>query len=145
MRLRECFQKRLLRKERPDSKKSERSMQVAETRLDEAERALKHGLLDSTIILAYTAMFHAARAILFRDGIVEKSHVCLVEYLRETYANSGKLSESLVNALDTLRVDRHETLYGLETRSSRKEAQHSIRKAKEFLDAVREFVESSQT
>jgi uncharacterized protein (UPF0332 family) len=145
MKLRECFQKRLLRKERPDSERSKRSVQVAEAKLDEAERALNHGLFDSTIILAYTAMFHAARAILFRDGIVEKSHVCLIEYLRETYVNNGKLSAALINALDTLRVDRHETLYGLEARSSRKEAQHSVKKAKEFLDTVRKFMKIPQT
>lgn len=78
MKLNECFRKRLLRKERPDSEKSERSIEVAEAKLNEAKRAFSHGLLDATIVLAYTTMFHAARAILFKDGIVEKSHVCLM-------------------------------------------------------------------
>jgi uncharacterized protein (UPF0332 family) len=60
---------RLLRRERPDREKSRRSIQVAETKINEAEKAFKHELMDATIILAYTATFHAARAILFNDGI----------------------------------------------------------------------------
>lgn len=142
MRLRECFDKRLLRKERPDIERSKRSMEVAEAKLDEAEKALSHKLFDATIILAYTAMFHAARAILFRDGIVEKSHVCLIEYLRETYVNSGKLSEVTINTLNTLRIDRHETLYGLEAKSDEKEAKYSLGKAKEFFATIKRLMKT---
>ena len=143
MKLKECFEKRLLRRERPDLEKSERSMEVAETKLDEAGEALSHKLFDATIILAYTAMFHAARAILFRDGVVEKSHICLVEYLRETYVNTGKLSEATVNTIDALRIDRHETLYGLDAKSNAKEAKYSLEKAKEFLGTIKKLMKNS--
>jgi len=142
MKLKECFEKRLLRRERPDLEKGERSMEMAETKLDEAEKALSHNLFDATIILAYTAMFHAARAILFRDGVVEKSHVCLIEYLRETYVNSGKLSEVTINTLNTLRIDRHETLYGLEAKSNEKEARYSLEKAKEFFATIKKLMKT---
>lgn len=76
MRLDECFKKRLLRRERPDLEKCKRSIEVAAAKLDGAQRAFKHGLPDATVVLAYTAMFHAARAILFRDGVVEKPYLC---------------------------------------------------------------------
>jgi len=137
MRLNECFRKRLLRRDRPDLEKSKRSIEVAEAKLKEAERAFSHGLLDATVVLAYTAMFHAARAILFKDGIVEKSHVCLIVYLREEYVNTGRLSESLINTLDSIRIDRHETLYGLETESSEKDARYCLNKAREFLSTIK--------
>ena len=78
MRLNACFRKRLLRRERPDVEKSRRSIEVAQAKLNAAEQAFSHGLLDATVVLAYTTMFHAARAILFKDGIIEKSHVCLI-------------------------------------------------------------------
>ena len=142
MKLKECFDKRLLRKERPDLEKSKRSIEVAEFKLRETKRALSHKLFDPTIILAYTAMFHAARAVLYRDGITEKSHVCLIEYLRERYVNTGKLSEAAVNALDTLRIDRHEALYGLETKSNEKEARYSLEKVKEFLATVKKLTKN---
>ncbi|MBL7168037.1 HEPN domain-containing protein [Candidatus Bathyarchaeota archaeon] len=106
-------------------------------KLEEAEKALRAGLPDATVILAYTAMFHAARGVLFRDGIVERSRVCLIEYLRERYVKTGRMSEALINTLNTARVDRHEALYGLETRSSEREAKHSLRRAEEFLSMVK--------
>ena len=89
------------------------------------------------MILANTAMFHAARAVLFRDGIVERSHVCLIEYLKDRYVKTGRMSEALINTLNAARVDRHETLYGLETRSNEGEAEHSLRRAREFLSMVK--------
>jgi len=135
--IRECFERRLLRVDRPDPRRSGRSMEVSEAKLDEAEKALRYGLLDATVILAYTAMFHAARAVLFRDGVVERSHVCLIEYLKERYVKTGRMSEALINTLNTARVDRHETLYGLETRSSEREAKHSLQRAREFLSMVK--------
>lgn len=140
MRLSECFERRLLRHERPDLEKSRRSVEVAEAKIKQARRASEVGLLDATVILAYTAMFHAARAILFRDGIVEKSHPCVIEYLREKYVKTGRLSEAFTNTLDHMRIDRHETLYGLETESSEKEAEYSLAKAGEFLSAVEAFL-----
>lgn len=141
MRLNECFKKRLLRRERPDLEKSKRSIEVAGAKLNEAERAFNHGLLDATVVLAYTTMFHAARAILFKDGIIEKSHVCLIEYLREKYVNTGRLSGSLINTLNSIRIDRHETLYGLKTESSEKDAGYCLNKAKEFLSTVKNMLE----
>lgn len=137
MRLDECFKKRLLRRERPDLEKCKRSIEVAAAKLDGAQRAFKHGLPDATVVLAYTAMFHAARAILFRDGVVEKSHICVVEYLKEKYVKPGRLSGYLVNDLDSIRIDRHETLYGLETEGSKKDAEHCLNRAKEFLSTVK--------
>ena len=112
-------------------------MEVSEAKLEEAEKALRYGLPDATVILAYTAMFHAARAVLFRDGIVERSHVCLIESLKERYVKTGRMSEALINTLDSARVDRHETLYGLETRSSERGAKHSLQRAREFLSIVK--------
>lgn len=138
MNLRECFRRRLLRRVKPDTAKSTRSLEVASTKLEEAERALKNELFDATIILSYTAMFHAARALLFRDGIVEKSHVCLIEYLRAEYVRKARLRAALVNTLDSLRIDRHETIYGLETKGGAKEAEYAVRKAKEFLEGARQ-------
>ena len=137
MNVRECFEKRLLREDRPDPRRSGRSMEVSEAKLEEAEKALRAGLPDATVILAYTAMVHAARGVLFRDGIVERSHVCLIEYLKERYVKTGRMSEALITTLDSARVDRHEALYGLETRSSEREAKHSLRRAEEFLSMVK--------
>jgi uncharacterized protein (UPF0332 family) len=59
-------------------------------------------------------MFHAARALLFRDGITERSHICIILYLQENYVKPGKLEQGFVNALNSLRIERHNEFYGLE-------------------------------
>ena len=144
MNVRECFEKRLLWEDRPDLRRSDRSMEVAEAKLEEAEKALVYGLLDATVILAYTAMFHTARAVLFRDGVIERSHICLIEYLKEKYVKTGRMSEALINTLDSARVDRHEILYGLETRSSEREAEYSLQRAKDFISMVKSILKRPQ-
>ncbi len=136
MNLEECFRRRLLRKERPDIEKARRSLQVSKAKLEQAERAHGHHLDDASLVLSYTSMFHAARSLLFKDGIVEKSHVCLAEYLREEYARKGLLSEGFVNSLDLMRTDRHEAIYGLETTVTRDQAEKAIRQCKEFIEAA---------
>jgi len=140
MNLRECFDKRLLRREKPSLDRSIRSIEVAGSKLEEAEKALEHDLTDAAIVLSYTSMFHAARALLFRDGVVEKSHICLIEYLRENYVKAGRMSEAFVNAFDFLRVERHETLYGLETRSGRRDAEYGLKRTKEFVSMIKDLL-----
>ncbi|MBS7643817.1 hypothetical protein KEJ26_04520 [Candidatus Bathyarchaeota archaeon] len=41
-------------------------------------------------MLAYSAMFHAARSLLIRDGVGEKSQVCVVRYLEDEYAKKER-------------------------------------------------------
>jgi uncharacterized protein (UPF0332 family) len=143
--LEECFQRRLLRKERPDPQKAERSLQVSTAKLEQAQKSYTHQLYDACLVLAYTSMFHAARSILFRDGIVEKSHVCLVEYLRHEYSRKGLISEGFVNSLDRMRIDRHEAIYGLETSVTRDQANHAIMQSREFIEAVKRLISINKT
>ncbi|MDD4446734.1 MAG: HEPN domain-containing protein [Methanothrix sp.] len=46
----------------------------------------------SAISSAYLAVFHSARAVLFRDGVREKSHYCIGLYLQR-YVEDGTLEE----------------------------------------------------
>ncbi len=89
-------------------------------------------------------MFHAARAILFRNGIIEKSHVCLVEYMRQEYSKKGLISEGYVNSLDRMRTDRHEAIYGLETSVTGHQADHAISQCRQFIGAVRKLISSNK-
>ncbi len=111
MRLDDCFRRRLLRADRPDKKKAGRSVEIAEEKLKRAVMFLKDGIYDACILYGYMAMFHAARAILFKDGLVEKSHACLIAYLREKY--SSIIPAGILNAMDAYRLERHEVMYGM--------------------------------
>ncbi len=84
------------------------------------------------MVLSYTAMFHAARAILFSDGIKERSHECIPIYLRQSYPGlSGQ-----ANTLNSYRLYRHEALYGLDYDPVEEDAVAAVKFAKEFLSAV---------
>ncbi len=130
----DCFGERMLRKIRPDAEKSRVSLAVAEAKLSRAEEAFRFGMFDLSLIASYTAMFHAARAVLYRDGIQEKSHLCAIMYLRANY--SGSIGAGPINSLDAHRIERHDAIYGLGTAVTKDDAETSIADARELLDAV---------
>jgi len=140
MNLDECFKRRLLRKDKPDPQRAHRSIEVAEAKLEQAQKAHAHELHDASLVLAYTAMFHSARALLFADGIIEKSHVCLVEYLRSEYSRKGVISEGLVNSLDRMRIDRHEAVYGLEVSVRSTQAANDLKESEQFIQAAKHLL-----
>jgi len=74
-------------------------------------------------------MFHAARAILFRDGVKERSHECIPIYLNERYPEL----ERIANTLDSHRRFRHNAIYGLDlTWTRQKREQHSTQPEKSY-------------
>ncbi|TAN44049.1 MAG: HEPN domain-containing protein [Nitrospirae bacterium] len=141
MNINECFEKRLLKKGRPDMLKSKKALEISVKTLVKAKRLLKHGFHSEAIITAYTAMFQSARALLFKDGIFERSHFCVIEYLKEHYAKKHLLSQDYLHSIDTYRIQRHEALYGLEEISYEKtEVEDAIEKAEKFIKVISKIV-----
>jgi uncharacterized protein (UPF0332 family) len=133
MRIDDCFEKRLLRRTKPDSLKVTKALEIAEVKKERALDLFEHEFFEESIVASYTSMFQAARSILFHDGIIEKSHACVVSYLKEHY--SSTLGQNMINWLDTYRLERHESLYGLEKTSiDEDEAKDAIEKSEKFLE-----------
>jgi uncharacterized protein (UPF0332 family) len=142
MNLEECFEKRLLRNGRPDRLKNEKALEMAAQAIAVSEKLFEHGFYEQVILYSYTAMFQGARALLFKDGIFERSHYCVVEYLKRNYLKSGKLDQSHIHWLDTYRIERHETLYGLEKIEIKEiEASEAIKIARDFLEVIKKLSE----
>lgn len=78
-------------------------------------------------------MFHAARALLFRDGIKERSHLCTISYLKETYPRLKRLA----NQLDTYRRNRHNIIYALDFLISDDEAHQAIVDAETLFEQIK--------
>lgn len=112
MRLDECFKKRLLREDKPDILKSKKALEMAELKMARAKELCESGFYEESIVSSYTSMFHAARALLFKDGIIERSHACVIAYLSEYYGKT--LGSHLINYLNTYRLERHESFYGMD-------------------------------
>lgn len=141
MSLEECFALRKLRRIRPDHLKARKSLEAAALKLKEAKALLENGHRNAALLYAYSSMFGAGRAILYRDGIQEKSHYCLAKYLEEGYVRKGKIDPMLITLLNAYREERHAIMYGFEEADVRdEEAEEAISAAEKFLRKVEELM-----
>ena len=141
MKASECFQKRLLRRTKPDHLKVTKALEMAEVKKQRAQDLFESDFFEESIVSSYTSMFQAARALLFHDGVIEKSHACVVAYLREHY--SSAIGQDKINWLDTYRLERHESFYGLEKSNiDEDEAKDALEKSEKFLEKVQQILTS---
>lgn len=138
-----CFQIGQLKKSVPDIGKAKSSIKISEQNYADALVQFENKCYKWTFIAAYASMFHAARALLFKDGVKERSHFCLCNYIKEKYR--GIIEEKFLNELDNLREGRHAVLYGDEESIKTKEvdeaeADSAVKLSKGFLDAVKKLI-----
>jgi uncharacterized protein (UPF0332 family) len=135
MNIKECIEERLLRIIPPDPGKRDSSIKTSEKKLKESRALLESHFFNQAILTAYTSMFHVARALLYRDGIQEKSHYAVYIYLKEKYGN--KISKTLLNAFESYQKERHNILYGFENDSGEEEAKESVFYASDFIVSIK--------
>ena len=132
----ECFQKGLLKRTSPDTENALRSLKLSTNNIEDAVANLSIHRYRVVAISRYSAMFHAARAILFRDGIKERSHECIPVYLKEKYPEL----ETLSNIIDSYRRFRHDAIYGLDFAIDEEDAKAALNSAKEILEKIKFFI-----
>ncbi len=142
--LEECFENGMLKKCPSDKNKALLSLKLAKENLKDAEIQLDNGLLKWAFIAAYTSTFHAARALLYRDGVKERSHYCLWIYLKEKYRNV--IEAKYINELNLLREQRHRILYGDADLRSKEvesaEAESALAVAGGFLQTIEKLIKN---
>lgn len=110
----ECFEKGLLKKDIPSLDLAKKSLKQADFFLRETEDLIKIDKKQMAVISLYNAFFHISRALLYRDGIKERSHYCIARYLEEEYINKNKLDVKFLNAYETIMSARHNVQYAIE-------------------------------
>jgi uncharacterized protein (UPF0332 family) len=136
--LEDCFKLRLLKKIKPDREKSEKSMEIAERRLEQGHVIIEHDLFRYVVLEAYMAMFHASRALLYKDGVQEKNHFAIYIYLKEKYRD--KIPINIINLLNIHRIERHEAMYGLEYNPGREDALTALEDAEAFINEIKKIL-----
>jgi uncharacterized protein (UPF0332 family) len=131
----ECFEEGKLQPVLPSEKKAHESLRASRENLNEAQEALKNGILRATTNSCYVAIFHAARALLFRDGIREKSHFCLEQYLN-TFVTSGKLEPKWITFFSSMRDKRDTNQYGFQPPATREEIEIFVHLTAQFVDRM---------
>lgn len=135
----DCFDKGLLRKNRVDSDRVTGSLKIAEKFLREAKGNITMDFCDAAFLLAYNSMFHTARALIFLDGVTERSHFCMIAYLLDKYRASPAIY-SYTDILDTYRIVRHRIQYSGEP-CGEADAREIVDDAAGFLKVVKDLIQ----
>jgi len=134
----ECFKKKLLIRTKPNKELAAKSIRQAKHFLKKTERYLKLKDAETVSIYLYYALFHAGRALLFKDGIKERSHFCTLLYLEFTYVKRGLLPEEYLDTLRALKENRQEIQYGflIESNIDLDTLEDYFEKAKSFINLI---------
>lgn len=138
MDIKDCLKERILRKIPIDLIKVKSSIKTAGLKSEKARTLLDSEFFEEAVLSAYTSMFHAARALLYKDGIQEKSHFAVYVYINEKYSN--KIPKSLINAFYNYQKDRHKVLYGFDEELSKEDAEEAIFYASDFLIKIKQIL-----
>jgi uncharacterized protein (UPF0332 family) len=137
----ECFARGELRPVPPSGEKAIESLRAARAFLDESRQAARIGSNRLATGGIYMAWFHASRAVLFRDGIREKSHYCIGRYL-ETYVSSGRLDRKWVTLFDRIRTKRTENQYSFGVPPAPEEIDGLILLAEQFTGVIQDLLDN---
>jgi uncharacterized protein (UPF0332 family) len=139
----DCFRKGDLRKTQPSIAKASASLKLAKDNASDAAVHINNKMCKWAMIAAYTSMFHSARALLFKDGVKERSHFCMAIYVKEKY--TGAIESKYLNELNVLREQRHMIFYGDENLNvldaEEEEADSAVKLAMGFLESVKKIIE----
>ncbi len=137
MSLQTLFEEGLLKKCVPSEEKAKKSIQTSENYLKKAKKVFDHRMDDVAILLAYSSAFHASRAILFNEGVAERSHYAVAEYLKFKHKELG---DEILQSFNVYRKLRHSISYGLDTEVNEKDSFAAIKFAEEILKKVKKIL-----
>jgi len=135
--LKECIEKRLLRRVPASRDKAVQSIEKAKTLLVEAKADLEDERLNSAIVISYLSIFHAARAVLFKDGYREKSHECIIRYLEETHS---EIPQKTIELLDKFKSERTQTQYNINYYPTEDKTEKMISFTEKFIQEIEEII-----
>lgn len=124
----------------PSGQSARSSLEASEHWIEESQKTLRAEALSASVNSSYIAMFHAARAVLFRDGFREKSHYCIARYIEETYVKPGKLEAKWINLLDQARETRHQNQYDTRFTVTPGEAEGALSTARSFVSRIKSLL-----
>lgn len=139
--LEECLRKGLLRRILSSKENAKKGLEKAKRMLKESKESLNSKRLISATVISYLSMFNAARALLLMDGFREKSHACVVRYIEDKYAQSGKIPSELIELFDRFRSSRHASQYNVDYYPSGEEATEMVEYAEKFILIVEKLLE----
>lgn len=84
-----------LKRTDPSNEMGEKSIKQASEWLKRAKDSNILGYRDLAMVASFISMLHAARALLFKDGLKERENRDLIEYIKENYPELRELATSI--------------------------------------------------
>ena len=116
----------------------DKEMKLAAQDLEEALERLEAKKYRWPTIQCYYSMFHSARALLYSKGYRERSHICLVEAIRELFVKDGTLPKEIVEIFSKSKLLREDADYKGDFTEDNAKVLADF--AKIFLDNVKEIL-----
>lgn len=135
-----CFEEGMLKKIKPNMNYARQSLKQAEHFLAEAEKLIEASIKDMAFIALYNASFHAARALLFKDGVKERSHYCVSKYIEEKYGEKEIITMRQAVILDALRERRNIIQYSLEQPEIEEDLNEIYGEVERFIEKAKEIL-----
>jgi len=135
MGLDECFEKQLIKKDETAKNRVKNSLLIANDFLDKAKGNMKMEYYSVSFSLSYNCLFHCCRALIFSKGYTEKSHGCMILFLKNEYKNNKKIY-SFLKTIDSYRISRHSIQYEGEY-VSEVDAKEALIDSEQFLKEIK--------
>jgi uncharacterized protein (UPF0332 family) len=139
--LKECYEKGLLKKTSSSVGLAIKGLNQADFFLAESRDLINLNKLEMCVIALYNAYFHAARSLLFRDGIRERSHYCVSLYVEDVYVNRNILESGYLDNLNAIRDLRHEAQYSVNEIIIDEDIKSMISACSELIGKVRSIIQ----
>ncbi|HUV25587.1 MAG TPA: HEPN domain-containing protein [Methanomassiliicoccales archaeon] len=132
MDIEDCLDRSIVKYTVPDPISSLKSLEQSRRHLADAEENLYIMRHRVVVLSCYAAMFHAAKAVLYRDGVDENRQEYIPIYLRSRYPQLM----AKANVLDVLRRFSHVALFGLDAEAYEEDAIVSLEAAVDFVNSM---------
>ncbi|OQD58002.1 hypothetical protein MBBAR_30c00020 [Methanobrevibacter arboriphilus JCM 13429 = DSM 1125] len=118
----------------------EMEFNIANEKISHALILFENEAYNSVVILAYYAMFHAARGILAKKNIYPKTHKGITHQLGHEYIHIMDFNQDIYNLFIRSQHDRYDADYELYIVFTEEDADQSIKNAKIFIDECKRFL-----
>lgn len=118
-------------------------LEKASEKLQVAEHLLRDRHYEDAVSRAYYSAFHAAHAALLTEGLTADTHQGLVNLFGLHLVKTGKIERTFGKYLANLKDDRETSDDEVYSTIDAETAEQALREAKEFLQAIREYLKAS--
>jgi uncharacterized protein (UPF0332 family) len=140
MDIKECINKRFLIKYKPDPELSQKEFNEAEYDLEQARKSFEDEDYKWSIVKCYYSMFHAAKAILYRLGYIEKKHIAVIIVLEELN-KQGKIESRFINDFKAAVTAREDADYHYSY--SKEIAEIELQNSSDFIEMTARFLKKN--